>query len=253
MIGSGNVATVMGSRIAASGHELLQVVARNGEAAAGLAAEWGCGYTTRWEAVEPGAELYIVSLSDRAFPELSRVLSLSGKLVVHTAGAVSLDALEPVSHRHGVLYPLQSLRKEIRPFPEFPLLIDAGRPEDLVTIETFARTIARQVQRADDALRLKLHVAAIFANNFTNYLYTLAADFCHQEGVDFSLLLPIIRETGARLERYAPKDVQTGPAIRGDRPTMERHQEVLSKYRNMNELYRLFSDQIGEYYKGMGR
>lgn len=250
IVGSGNVATVMGSRIAASGHELLQVVARNEAAAALLAAEWGCGYTTRWETIDRGAELYIVSLSDRAFPELAQTMSLPGKLVVHTAGAVSLDALASVSERHGVLYPLQSLRKEIRPFPEFPLLIDAHRPEDLATLETFARTIARQVQRADDALRLKLHVAAIFANNFTNYLYTLAADFCRQEGVDFSLLLPIIRETGGRLEQHAPKDVQTGPAVRGDRPTMERHLEVLSKYHNMNELYRLFSDRIQEYYKG---
>jgi predicted short-subunit dehydrogenase-like oxidoreductase (DUF2520 family) len=249
IIGSGNVATVMGSSIVSAGHSVLQVAARNAAAAAELAAQWGCGYTTRWEAIEPSADVYIVSLSDRALPELNAELRLPGRLVVHTAGAAPLSALASVSERHGVLYPLQSLRKEVRPFPEFPLLIDAARPEDLSLLDGFAGTIARQVQRADDALRLKLHVAAIFANNFTNYLYTLSADFCRQEGIDGTLLLPLIRETAERVERYDPRSVQTGPAIRGDRATMERHLEVLAKYHNMSELYRIISGQISDYYK----
>ncbi|HVU96201.1 MAG TPA: Rossmann-like and DUF2520 domain-containing protein [Puia sp.] len=249
IIGSGNVATVMGSTIVQAGHSVLQVAARNGAAAAELAAQWGCDYTTQWEAIGPSADLYIVSLSDRALPELNAGLRLPGRLVVHTAGAAPLSALASVSERYGVLYPLQSLRKEVRPFPEFPLLIDAARPEDLMLLDGFARTLARQVQRADDALRLKLHVAAIFANNFTNYLYTLSADFCRREGIDGTLLLPLIRETAERVERYDPRTVQTGPAIRGDRATMERHLEVLAKYHNMNELYRIISGQISEYYK----
>src|SRR5579871_3238447 len=141
IIGSGNVATVLGSRIAAAGHQLLQVAARREEAAAALAREWKCGYTTRWDAVDRGADIYIVSVSDRAMPGLSRVLSLPDRLVVHTAGAVPVSVLLPVSVRSGVLYPLQSLRKEIRPFPEFPLLIDANQPADLPIIESFARTL----------------------------------------------------------------------------------------------------------------
>jgi hypothetical protein len=157
--------------------------------------------------------------------------------------------LASVSERHGVLYPLQSLRKEIRPFPEFPLLIDAARDPDLTLLDEFARTIARQVRPADDGLRGKLHVAAIFANNFTNYLYSLSADFCRQEAIDFSLLLPLIGETARRVERYDPRTVQTGPAIRGDRATMERHLEILTNYHNMSALYRVFSDQISSYYK----
>jgi predicted short-subunit dehydrogenase-like oxidoreductase (DUF2520 family) len=238
----------MGSQVAAAGHSLLQVVARNEAAAAALAAEWGCGYTTRWEELEPDADLYIVSVSDRALAELGGRLSLPGRLVVHTAGAVPLSALAAVSERHGVLYPLQSLRKEIRPFPEFPLLIDAARAEDLALLDGFARSIARQVQRADDALRIKLHVAAIFANNFTNHLYSLSADFCRREDIDFSLLLPLIEETAQRVERYDPRTVQTGPAIRGDRATMDRHLEILTNYHNMSALYRVFSDQIASYY-----
>jgi predicted short-subunit dehydrogenase-like oxidoreductase (DUF2520 family) len=250
IIGSGNVATVMGSRIVAAGHELLQAVARREDAAALLAKEWGCGYTTRWEEIDQGADIYILSLSDRGLRGLDTVLSLPGRLVVHTAGAVPGSVLRGVSNHCGVLYPLQSLRKEIRPFPEFPLLIDADHAEDLAVIEGFARTIARQVERADDATRLKLHVAAILANNFTNYLYTLASDFCRQEQIDFQLLLPLIRETAERLERYPPREVQTGPAIRGDRETVERHLEVLANYGRIRELYKLLTISIEDYYGG---
>jgi len=249
IIGSGNVATVMGSRIVSAGHTLQQVAARNAAAAAELAAEWGCGYTTRWETLEPSADVYIVSVSDRALPELNGELRLPGRLVVHTAGAAPLSALASVSERHGVLYPLQSLRKEVRPFPEFPLLIDAAAAEDLALLDGLARTLSRQVRRADDAVRRKLHVAAIFANNFTNFLYTLSADFCRQEGIDFSLLLPLIRETAGRVECYDPRTVQTGPAVRGDQATMARHREALANYHNMSDLYRIFSRQISDYYK----
>jgi predicted short-subunit dehydrogenase-like oxidoreductase (DUF2520 family) len=262
IIGSGNVATVLGGKIAAAGHTILQVVARKSDGrpsqggAAGpmgwpelLAAQWGCDLVTDWAGIMQGeAEVYIVALSDTALIEFSERVRLPGRLVLHTAGAVSGNVLRAVSSHCGVLYPLQSLRREIHPFPEFPLLIDAEDPADLPAIEAFARTLAQQVQQADDEGRLKLHVGAVVINNFSNYLYTLAADFCGHEGVDFRLLLPLIRETAARLETHAPRAVQTGPAVRGDAGTIEKHLQVLTNYKNLSELYRLFSIQIEDYY-----
>jgi predicted short-subunit dehydrogenase-like oxidoreductase (DUF2520 family) len=252
IIGSGNVATVLGDTIAAAGHKMLQVVARKEEAAARLGRQWGCGFATEWANIDPDAEIYIVSLSDAGIIEFGERVRLPGRFVVHTAGALSGQVLRTVSARYGVLYPLQSLRREIHPAPEFPLLIDAEDPADIPVIDAFARSLARQVQRADDEHRLRLHVAAVVINNFSNYLYTLTADFCRQEGVDFGLLLPLIRETAARLEAHSPRDVQTGPAVRGDEGTISSHLELLSKYPNLSELYRLFSIQIEAYY-GVGK
>lgn len=249
IIGSGNVATVMGGKIAAAGHTIVQVVARRPEAAAALGREWGAAAVTEWAAIRPDADLYIVSISDRAIAELPRVLQLPGRLVVHTAGAVPLRALAGVSTRCGVLYPLQSMRKEIRPFPEFPLLIDATDPDDLAFLETFARSLSRQVQCADDAYRLKCHVAAVLVNNFGNFLYTLANDFCDRERIDFGLLLPLIGETAERLEHHPPRAVQTGPAIRGDAATMQRHLELLKGNPQIKALYELFSAQIAAYFR----
>jgi predicted short-subunit dehydrogenase-like oxidoreductase (DUF2520 family) len=252
IIGSGNVATVLGDTIAAAGHAMLQVVARKEEAAARLGRQWGCDFATEWANIDPDAELYIVSLSDAAITEFGERVRLPGRFVVHTAGALSGKVLRAVSARCGVLYPLQSLRREIHPAPEFPLLIDAEDPADIPVIDAFARSLSRQVQRADDELRLRLHVAAVVINNFSNYLYTLTSDFCRQEGVDFGLLLPLIRETAGRLEAHSPRDVQTGPAVRGDEGTISSHLELLSKYHNLSELYRLFSIQIEAYY-GVGK
>ncbi len=249
IIGSGNVAAVIGGKAKAAGHDLLQVAARREAAAAALAGEWGCGYTTQLEAVDPGADLYIVAVSDNSLPAVSGQLLLPGRLIVHTAGAVAGSVLQPASGRYGVLYPLQSLRSEIRPFPEVPFLIDAPSAEDLAVIELFARSLSSQVQQADDSRRLKLHLGAVLVNNFTNYLYTLAEEFCRSEKIDFALLLPLIDETSGRLKRYAPRTVQTGPAARGDQATIARHRDLLSGYENIKEVYDLFTQQIRQIYR----
>ena len=249
IIGSGNTATVMGGKMAAAGHRILQVVGRSEEPAAQLAQELHCPYTTSWSGINREAELYVAALSDGALEGLAKELTLPGRLIVHTAGAVTRKALEGVSERNGVLYPLQSIRKEIRPFPEIPLLIDAARPEDLAIIETLAHTIATRVRQADDATRLKLHLAGTLVNNFTNFLYTLAAGYCQQENIDFSLLLPLIRETARRLEQYPPDETQTGPAIRGDKATIDRHLDLLNNYQNIKDLYNLFTIKIEQHYR----
>jgi predicted short-subunit dehydrogenase-like oxidoreductase (DUF2520 family) len=248
IIGSGNVATVLGETIAAAGHPLLQIVARNEGRAAKLAHTLGCAYTTRYAGIDPAADLYIVALSDSALDSLSDHLTLPGKLVVHTAGALPTVILQAVTDRCGVLWPLQSIRSVIQPFPPIPLLVDAHHSADGQTLETFARTLSSQVWRADDPTRLKLHLAATLTNNFTNYLYTLAAGYCEREKIDFSILLPLIRETAERLDRYHPGEVQTGPAVRGDRDTIDRHRKLLYNYPEIKTLYDLFTNLIEEFY-----
>lgn len=249
IIGSGNTATVLGTKILEAGHTILQVVGRKEEHARNLAMELHCSYVTKWTAVDLSGELYLVALPDDVLYGLGGLLSLPGKLVVHTAGTVPAGTLQKVSNHCGVLYPLQSLRKEIRPFPEIPLLVDAGEPGDRARLLDFAGTISKKVSEADDELRLKLHLAAVVVNNFSNHLYTLAADFCRQEKTDFSLLLPLIQETAGRLAHYPPGEVQTGPAIRGDRSSINRHLSLLDNYRDIKELYSVFTNKIEAYYR----
>src|SRR6185312_551921 len=248
IIGSGNVATVFGEKMASAGHEICQVVARRAEPAAALAAVLGCPWTTDPGQTDTAADLYLVALSDAALPDLHETLSLPGKLVVHTAGSASVGTLAGVSGRCGVVWPVQSIRAEVRPQPPMPLLIDALLPADLPILSAFARSLSPVVEYAADAARQRLHLAATIVNNFTNYLYTLVSGYCRQENLDFTLLLPLIRETAERLDRYPAETTQTGPAARGDRPTIGRHLKLLDKYEKIKLLYELFSIQIEEYY-----
>lgn len=248
IIGSGNIATIFGEKISAAGHPVTQIVARNPTRAATLAQSLNCAWTSRYADIDRTAELYIVALTDSALENLHIELTLPGKLVVHTSGAAPLALLHAVTERCGVIWPLQSIRAAVRPIPPMPLLIDAVDPRDRITLESFAKSLSDQVQYADDATRLKLHLAAVLTNNFTNYLYTLAAGYCQKENLDFSLLLPLIRETANRLDRYPPETTQTGPAARGDRTTIAKHLTELDNYKNIRQLYELLTIQIEERY-----
>jgi len=201
IIGSGNVATVLGIRFREAGYRIMQVFSRQPAHAARLAEELQCGHASRWEEIYPDAAVYLAALSDDALRGLGSELTLPGRLVLHTGGSVPKEVLLEVSANSGVLYPLQSLRRELRPFPEIPLLVDANLPADRQRIADIARSISGQVEEADNETRLKLHLAAVLVNNFTNHLYALAAGYCRKEGIDFSMLLPLIRETAGRISR----------------------------------------------------
>ncbi|HVU54912.1 MAG TPA: Rossmann-like and DUF2520 domain-containing protein [Puia sp.] len=246
IIGSGNVATVLGGKLQEAGHRIAQVFSRQPAHAMRLAEELQCGHVSRWDELYRDADLYLAALSDDALLTLGSEISLPGKLVVHTGGAVPKEVLLKVSPNSGVLYPLQSLRKELRPYTEIPLLVDANLPADLERITDVARSISGQVQAADNDTRLKLHVAAVLVNNFTNHLYVLAEEYCRKEGADFNMLLPLIRETAGRLSKISPRDAQTGPAIRGDESSIKRHLELIGRYKDIKEVYTLITRQIQE-------
>ncbi|MBI2730623.1 MAG: DUF2520 domain-containing protein [Sphingobacteriales bacterium] len=244
LIGSGNAATVLGKKSIAAGHEVLQVAGRNEEACADIASKLNCTFTINWNFIDPLADIYIVAISDTALSAVHEQLNLDRHLVVHTAGAVSKEVLKTVSKNYGVLYPLQTLRKENAVLPEIPFLIDANTADSISLIKDFAETLSTHVQVADDERRKKIHLAAVLVNNFTNHLYALAEKFCEAEHLDFKLLLPLITETSERIKTNSPSEVQTGPAVRGDEATIDMHLQLLKKYPQLIKLYEMFTDSI---------
>src|ERR1022692_1599919 len=199
IIGSGNVAYVLGRKMLGAGHEIKQIISRKKKHASALAGELNCGYTSTFKEINKDSDFYVIAISDSSLIAIDKKLFLDKKPVVHTAGSVSKDVLKNVSRNYGVLYPLQSLRKEIKGIPEIPLLVDANTKDNLTLIYDFAKTISDNVGTAGDEERSKLHVAAIVVNNFTNHLYRLTEDYCMHEGIHFKLLLPLINETVLRL------------------------------------------------------
>lgn len=245
IIGAGNVASILGRLIKNAGYEVIQVVSRQIGHAALLADELGAEYTDQHGTLKMEGDIYLVAIADSAIHEMQNFFQLEGKLVVHTAGSVSIEALAKASGRHGVLYPLQSLRKEnYHLYQDIPILVDGNTDETIAEIEQFALSISSCVERANDEARLKLHLAAVIVNNFTNHMYELAADFCEKSGVNFKMLQPLIEETALRLRDHSPADMQTGPAFRKDITTLDRHLRELAAYPKLRNVYLKMTDSI---------
>lgn len=244
IIGAGNVATVMGRLIRSKGHQVVQVMNRSADSARILAEELGCGFTDYTGAPNLEADLFIIAVSDYALQEALPKFTLNHNLILHTAGSVSKEVLKPLSDHYGVLYPLQSLRKEMPEVPEIPLLVDGSDEHVLSVVEAFASTLSPQVQRVGDEDRLKLHTAAVVVSNFTNHLYAMAEDFCLQEKVSFNLLKPLILETASRIRYMSPSEVQTGPAVRKDIQTLDKHLRILHQYPKLRTTYLRLTDSI---------
>jgi predicted short-subunit dehydrogenase-like oxidoreductase (DUF2520 family) len=244
MIGSGNVATIFSRLVKQSGHTILQVISKQLPNAKTLATELNCDFADNYSAINEKADIYIIAIDDDSLNKLDNPFNLGDKLVVHTAASVSKNILQNISANYGVIYPLQSLRKEIPDIVDIPLLIDGNSDYSLKLIKDFALSISPIVSKANDEQRLKLHIAAVIANNFTNHLFSLTEEFCIKEHVDFKLLLPIINETTRKLSTHSPADVQTGPAVRNDDSTIDKHLALLANYPKLKNLYQVVTDSI---------
>ncbi|MBK8605553.1 MAG: DUF2520 domain-containing protein [Chitinophagaceae bacterium] len=245
IIGSGNVAAVLGRKFKLAGHNILQIYSRNASAASELAYEWDTESTNYKTMIYPNADLYLIAVNDDSISDVIKDLRLPGKIVVHTAAAVPKEILQSVTNHYGVFYPLQSLRKEMTAIPDAPIFIDGNDEKTKAVLDKLAHSIADEkvIQAGDDA-RLKLHVAAVVVSNFVNHLFVLAENYCKKEGLDFKLLLPLIEETATRLKDKSPKELQTGPAIRHDSDSIHKHLDLLKDHPQLKNLYVLLTESI---------
>jgi len=245
LLGSGNVATHLGHALKTAGHEILQVWSRSLSNAQKLAGSLSVAYTDEIGALDNTADIYILSVKDDAIGEVASSFSFRDKLLVHTSGSASIDLLGESLMYKGVFYPLQtfSKQKEID-FSSIPLLIEGSTEEVTKQLNELAGTISRVVQSASSVQRAAIHVAAVFACNFSNHLYAISKNLLAKEGLDFKLLLPLIAETAAKVQSLNPEDVQTGPATRKDQVSIEKHKKYLEMSPDLLQLYTLMTDRI---------
>lgn len=245
IIGSGNVAAVLGRKFKAAGHNITQVYSRNASAASELAYVLDTESTNYKSMISKSADVYLIAVNDDAIDEVADDLKLPGKVVAHTAASVPKEVLSNVSAHYGVFYPLQSLRKEMAVLPDVPVFFDGSDEIAKKKLETLARSISsEQVGEAGDDARARLHVAAVVVSNFTNHLYKLAEDYCRQEGLDFRQLQPLIEETALRLRNSSAAAAQTGPALRHDKETIQKHLELLGSHPQLKNIYLMLTESI---------
>jgi predicted short-subunit dehydrogenase-like oxidoreductase (DUF2520 family) len=247
IIGTGNAATVLGKKLQAAGHRIVQVFGRDASAASKLAYQLNTESTNYWSVIRKDADVYLVAVADEAINEVAKHVRVPGKVVAHTAASARKDVLKAMSHHYGVFYPLQSLRKDMEDLPDIPIFIDASDEVARRELEQLAKSISHEnVMTASDDERLKMHIAAVFVSNFTNHLYQLAEDYCEKEGINFRQLIPLIEETASRIKTVSPARAQTGPAIRHDEATIQQHLALLGKYPRLKKVYELMTQSIEE-------
>ena len=189
------------------------------------------------------ADLYIIGIPDDAIAAFSETLPLKNKLVVHTSGSVSMEALSK-RNRKGVFYPLQTFSKnrEVN-FNTIPICIEAKEEADLELLTNLGKSLSEKVVEIDSDERSKLHLAAVFVNNFVNHLYAIGDDILGNNELSFDLLHPLIEETASKVKTLSPSEVQTGPARRGDQKTIEKHLHLL-KEGPESELYQQLTESL---------
>jgi len=190
-------------------------------------------------------DIYILAVNDDAIRMLSAKLPFEGRLVVHTSGTVSLEAIDP-KNRRGVFYPLQTFSEGADlDFKSIPICIEAELKSDEDVLQQLGHVISNKVTvlKSDD--RKKLHLAAVWVNNFTNHIFQLAEEYLIENNLSFDLLRPLILETAQKVQMMSPSKAQTGPAKRKDEETIQAHLEMMKDPQH-KEIYKLLTESIKE-------
>lgn len=245
IIGSGNVAESIAVALGEAGHTPLQVFARNKAEGSKLAAKCGCQFTNDPAAVKP-AELYIIAVSDKAIPSVSAMINFGDSIVAHTSGCTPVDDLAPAIKNKAVLYPLQSFTKGRRvDFSTVPVMVEGTTAKALEVVTEAAKLLSDNVMEISSEQRAMIHVAAVFASNFTNHMYVVGELLAKDAGMDFSILKPLIQETTEKaMAAASPITTQTGPAVRNDFQTKSRHCDMLAEKPDLKNIYINLSNNI---------
>ena len=248
LIGAGKVAFHLGQQLSRQGLEVLQVFSRKIRKARSLARLLGAEGINELSEATPQADCYLLAVSDRAIEEVLAQLPkpvTRDCLVLHTSGATPATILKTHCKRYGIFYPVQSFSKErAADFINIPICIYANRKKDRQALHYLAAQLGSKSYELDDRQRAVLHVAAVFVNNFANHLFQIGEKLTEEEGIPFQLLLPLILETASKVQQHSPTEMQTGPAIRGDQNTLQRHLDYLQQFPQLEALYRQLSQSI---------
>ena len=243
------MASCMGPRLKEAGHTIAGVYSRTLQNAQQLATVLGAPAIDSLEQL-PDADIYLTMLTDDALINLAPAI-VKGRedtLFIHTAGSVSAQIWKDAgARRYGVMYAMQTFSKgAVIDWPQVPVFVEGSSDAEQETIKTLAHDLSGNVSVLSSNGRKKLHIAAVFACNFANHMYAISERLLESEGVPFSVMLPLVRETARKVETMSPASAQTGPAVRGDRKVIDEHLRLLSENPEYAELYRLISIDINK-------
>jgi predicted short-subunit dehydrogenase-like oxidoreductase (DUF2520 family) len=252
-VGAGNLAWHLAPALDNMGFVVTEVYSKNRSSALALTERlYQAELKASLDFSTSSSSIFFVTASDDALEEIAQEIILpDDALLVHTSGSQPLSILQyAATNNIGVFYPLQTFSKTKKiDFKNIPIFIESNSPETQLILTNLAKAISNKVERIASNERKALHVAAVFASNFTNHMLTLSRDILQQNSLDFELLKPLIVETINKGLELGPQNSQTGPAKRGDLNIIESHIEFLSENKNITELYQVITNSIIEHYR----
>lgn len=245
MLGSGNVATHLSFALISAGHKIIQIYSRNIDNAKMLAQKCDAISIDDISLLKNNSDLYIIAISDKAITELISKIDFTNKKVVHTAGSVSFNIFPKRITNFGVFYPFQTFSKKRKmQFSDIPICIEANNTDFEKFLINLANQLSDKVLKINSEQRKHLHLSGVFACNFVNHLYHIAGNFLSENNMDAELLIPLIRETSAKIKQLSPFEAQTGPAVRNDKESIKKHLDLLSSSPEYQQIYKQISDDI---------
>jgi len=245
IIGAGRLGSALSLALNESGHKILKVISRSGEKAARLAAALECDHGD--ELIIPtAAEVVIVAVNDDALNKvITETDTGSNTVIAHTAGSAGLEVFDSQKQNYGVFYPLQTFTQgRVYDFSLIPVFLESSNDYTANILRTLAASVSRQVFELSSEKRRYLHLAAVFSCNFVNHMYYAGKEISGMAGMEFDVLLPLIRETMEKVSDMGPEKSQTGPAVRNDKKTIEKHLDLLSFYPDLSNIYKVISGSI---------
>jgi len=238
-LGAGKVASALAVRLKESGYHIERIISpgqKNGKTLAEI-----CGAVWSDQPEFPDSTgIIIAAVPDNILENaLAAVRCSSHTIVVHTAGSYGLEVFPDSITRKGVFYPLQtfSVGRKVD-FKDLPFLIDAIEEEVASALTGLANSLGGRIFRIDASQRAFVHAAAVFICNFTNHMLAAGKRVADHSAIPFDIFDQLIRETVAKAVEIGPEAAQTGPAVRNDRNTIEKHLELLSFSPELKILYR---------------
>lgn len=245
ILGAGNVATHLSIALKQSGFYIKCVYSKTIHAAKTLAQKVDSHYTNNIEHIPAEADLYIIAVKDEIIEEIVKYIKLEYGIIVHTAGSIPMSVFEERFKNYGVFYPLQTFSKlRELDFSNIPICIEANSEVLKNKLQEVAKHLSSSVHVIDSEKRKVLHLAAVFACNFANHMYSAATEILNHEGISFELLKPLIVETAQKAVDSGPIKAQTGPAVRNDQNVIQKHLKMLEEKPEFVEIYKLVSESI---------
>jgi len=251
IIGTGNIAWFYGKRLAAGGHRCMGVYGRDVAATKELADALLSGKCASINDVRDGdADVCFIAVSDNAIESVANQLSFKSTVLVHCAGALEIDVIQKAAVDTAVLWPVYSILKGSLPaHRDIPCAWEATTDKARRYVQEMAHAITEELFEAKGAQRKWLHLSAVITNNFVNHLLAINEQICKENELPASVLQPLITQTFERVRQASPYTVQTGPAIRHDEATIDKHEKLLADHPEFKKVYEALTNSIQAMYK----